>query len=626
MKFHVKQIILWFKNNSNPRILDFVPNKVNVITGKSGTGKSSILSIIDYCLLSSRTNIVEKVINENVSWYGMSFSINGKDFVIIRKSPTGNTGAKEVYFSSTGEIPQIPLQNNDIKSVKSIIEVEFGIDENLKIPYGGKKIVQGSKISYRYFLLFNTLSEDIIADSRMFFDFNIHDKDKYAEALDRIFFLAIGVDDVSNVLIKERIENLQKEIDKVERKKKEVDKEERLFIDKILQMLKQAQEFDLIERRLFTPDEAHKRLESLINTFKVATYSNNLEQIDTLNKRKRGIIRKIRNLERFDNEYIEYKKNLNIDSDSLRPIEYLKNNFEELIPTLEVKTFLSTLEQSLSKIKSEISQKKNISTNIKTELSTLKNELSLIENELAKLPTNTKDFTDEVAKFIFIGELKSQLKFYENKWNILDELPSTNDIYTQIEDLKQILKETTEKKKIILELLESAIQRYYDLTASMGAYKDYKVFFDETQKVLKIRHPEAVLPITNVGSKSNYMFLHLCLFLGLHEHMIKMKQKFVPQFLILDQPSQPYFPKDKGDDAQIDKDDDIIKLKDAFALLSKFIIYINKEQNTDFQIILLEHASQTYWKEPILDNFHLVDEFRNGIALIPESAINKEVL
>jgi hypothetical protein len=39
-----------------------------------------------------------------------------------------------------------------------------------------------------------------------------------------------------------------------------------------------------------------------------------------------------------------------------------------------------------------------------------------------------------------------------------------------------------------------------------------------------------------------------------------------------------------------------------------------------FQIILLEHASKSYWEEPLLSNFHLVEEFRNGNALIPVAA------
>lgn len=48
MRFYIETITLWLKDN-RIRTLSFKPNKVNVITGASGTGKSEIMSIIDYC-------------------------------------------------------------------------------------------------------------------------------------------------------------------------------------------------------------------------------------------------------------------------------------------------------------------------------------------------------------------------------------------------------------------------------------------------------------------------------------------------------------------------------------------------------------------------------------------------
>ena len=48
MKFVIHQLKIWFGKDIKPRVLDFVPNKVNVITGDSGTGKSNIVAIIDF--------------------------------------------------------------------------------------------------------------------------------------------------------------------------------------------------------------------------------------------------------------------------------------------------------------------------------------------------------------------------------------------------------------------------------------------------------------------------------------------------------------------------------------------------------------------------------------------------
>lgn len=624
MIFYIKHIHLWFRNKSEKRTLTFLPGKVNIITGAKSTGKSSLISIIDYCLLSSHPRLVEKVINESTEWYGLTFVINDKEFLIARKHPSGNIGSKEVYFSSLGEIPKELKQNIDIKKVKSALEVEFGIDENMVIPYGGKKIAANSKISFRYFLLFNTLSEDTIASTTTYFDYDLHDREKYVEALQRIFFLAIGVDGPENILIKEKIALIEAEIDKIEKKKKALQKDTRLFNEEIFQLMIRAQEYDLIERKMFTHEEAYEQLKNVINDFKPSTYSNNLQQVEDLNREKRSTTRKIRNLERFDAEYKEYRENLIQEHDSVKPIIYLKKNFEQLIPTIEVREFMNSLEKSLETMKKSISNKRSLSVNIKSQVDALKRELVRIDRQLSGLPTTNKVFTDEVSKYVFIGEIKTQLAFYEHKWNILEEQKNTEELLEQISDLNKQLKNTEDKRKIVLEVLTDVIQEYFDQSNSMGVYSEYKVHFDETNKIIKLREPAELLPRADIGSKSNYMFLHLFLFLGLHDHIVRQGGRYVPQFLILDQPSQPYLDKTVTNaSGEIEKDDDRVTIKDAFKLLNDFIDSM-KERNKDFQIILLEHASKSYWEDPLLEHFHLVEEFRNGNALIPATAQKKD--
>jgi len=114
------------------------------------------------------------------------------------------------------------------------------------------------------------------------------------------------------------------------------------------------------------------------------------------------------------------------------------------------------------------------------------------------------------------------------------------------------------------------------------------------------------------------MFMHLCFYLGLHEHMIEENPEHVPQFLFIDQPSIPYF---TGSDENKGNDDDE-KLIDAFSLLNSFIEYIVFENKNQFQIFMVEHAAKEYWEDNNLSHFHLVDEFINGKGLIPNDIYN----
>ena len=43
---------------------------------------------------------------------------------------------------------------------------------------------------------------------------------------------------------------------------------------------------------------------------------------------------------------------------------------------------------------------------------------------------------------------------------------------------------------------------------------------------IKLQPPEELFPLENVGSKSNYMFMHLCFYLGLHSHMINVEKTY----------------------------------------------------------------------------------------------------
>jgi len=222
MNFNINKIVLWLKNG-RIREIKFEPNKVNLITGGSHTGKSAILEIVDYCFFSSKSRISESMINENVLWYGLNLSLNDKRYTIARKSLLQGKVSNDYYFSSLGEIPTIVEANNTEGAIKSILETEFKIDRDAKFPtsYGSNYIKAGTKISFRYFLMFNTISGNIIEnDEGVFFD--KQNEIRYKEALPRIFDLALGIETVENILKTEKKAELEKQLAKLTRKNKTI--------------------------------------------------------------------------------------------------------------------------------------------------------------------------------------------------------------------------------------------------------------------------------------------------------------------------------------------------------------------------------------------------------------------
>lgn len=101
------------------------------------------------------------------------------------------------------------------------------------------------------------------------------------------------------------------------------------------------------------------------------------------------------------------------------------------------------------------------------------------------------------------------------------------------------------------------------------------------------------------------------------------KNEQVPQFLFIDQPSIPYY-ADKNEvrgavNNEIMSNDDQKKLREAFKLTDRFMKEMTKRGH--FQIIMIEHAGEEYWKD--LDTFVTRYEFRNGEGLVPSRIIEE---
>lgn len=83
----------------------------------------------------------------------------------------------------------------------------------------------------------------------------------------------------------------------------------------------------------------------------------------------------------------------------------------------------------------------------------------------------------------------------------------------------------------------------------------------------------------------------------------------MPSFLILDQVNSPYY-----DTSTKKISNDKERFDETLNVLNK---YVSDMEKYGFQIILLEHIEEDYWKNLALSNFHLVgNELRGDEALI----------
>ena len=84
MKSSVKYIGV-IDNSGKKHIIEFYDG-VNVITGRSSTGKSAIIEIFDYCFGKDDNTIPHGVITENAELYFCVMSVNDGYLVLARKA------------------------------------------------------------------------------------------------------------------------------------------------------------------------------------------------------------------------------------------------------------------------------------------------------------------------------------------------------------------------------------------------------------------------------------------------------------------------------------------------------------------------------------------------------------
>lgn len=610
MNFGIDSITLW-SNKGASRTLSFQRNRVNILTGESNTGKSALLYIIDYCFLASKHNIPHSIINDNVAWYGLKFFINDKTYCLARKSPENNEVSKEYYFSSTGVIPDTPKANFSEGDLKSILEAEFSISEKTVMPFGGKTIKAGSRFSFRYFFLFNTVSEDIITNSRVFFD--KQSENRYREALPRIFDIALGIDDIANIEAKEKADKLKIKIDRLNNKKSHIDSGSALFKQELSEVTREAASYGLaidipVDAPLSSMTEYFERFRDDIS-FKESN------ERETLKSELFDLSRQIRNITQFTSEFRGYKESLKASDDSLRPFEELLRQSPELIKSPIFEQLIVGLQEDLLAIKHAIAEKHPVESQLSDHLKPLKKTREEVIERLAQIAVEQKPPLSERDKLLFIGKTIGKLEVY-NRSGSTAVAPSetAESLKDELDEIN--VRDVSEVRDTVVSLInETARELLTETGQALQNYANYQADFNYTEKRLRLRRPKSTV-VENIGSSSNHMFLHLLHFLSLHEVALAQKSVFIPSFLVIDQPSRPYY-SDKKAARKAISNSDSEKVRIAFNLLNNFMRRANQEYGASFQMIVFEHVPREDLEN--LEFVHVLPDFSDGEALIPHT-------
>lgn len=619
MKFYISEVKLWFAEELEPKSYHLKPNKINVITGSATKGKSSFLSIIDYCLLAPYTRLVEAIINENVSWYGIRFTIGEDELLIARKAPYSDVISPELYYSQDTVFSDvIPIPNIELGELFDILNEKWGISSEL-LELGNLKKKQKIDLSFRSFLPYCVISESIIAEEERFYDSTFFSD---TATVSETFPIALGLN-TEYIQNSKRVTTLKSEIRNLESSKKKINAVDNGFRNKLELLYQQAFNNGLLEEQevsILSNEEIINILSSLSKQFDLlADNSKIIREREELGKRRWRVIRQKNNYRKCIDEYNLYVENISKTKDSLKPIEYLYENKEELLQSVETIRFIDALTNSLDKIKQQINIPQKPGNDVYARIKELEMEIALIEQEINKRAHIKNEYFRFSDIFKLVGVIETELKFAQEKLlppfdkeGKLQELRSEFDTRSKAPDLDTLI---TELKNT----LEREIQSIYNQITTMDRYNNYTVLFDMERYVLKVKEPNTLFECQTIGSQSNYMFLHLSFFLGLHKFSSMDPQSLIPTFLFIDQPSKPYLNTDLS---KIKDQGDAKKLYEAFYIMNEFVKFEVEQNKNTFQIFMIEHTEPSFWEtSDKLDYFHTVDQFFGDKGLIPDYVI-----
>ena len=682
MKLRIKNIILYPQDKDlMPRFITFNLNKVNVITGYSKRGKSAIIPIIDYCLGSKECNIPIGLIREKVDKFALYLELDGYNVFIALDCPTGAQTSDIMYFQRIDYKDEYPCFNTNqwIQSAKEFETNKEFIKHFFSNYVGLKDLSENSDssqnngfnapASFRDMTAFEFQSQNIVANpTTMFYNTETYE---HFMRLKTLFPLVLGYKSYEILEIENRIEYLEKQLHSKQNKYDDIASRYNNWQQDVYQYYTAAIKYGLTKSKL---DINTASVEDISNELKQiierthegdfwaqgASLQHNM-QIDSFEQMRLEVAReldkyrtRLAQINRYEQLKHDYHESVMLkELETLAPIDwFLKKEGENKCPFCHSETDTAVLQLlELKEEKDKLTKLSNSSRSFHAdftkEKNNLRNKIESLENELHKIESNIKILADKNKEhynnlrqaYVFVGKLDTiieQIKMLSPSSELMSEI---NQLVAQIATERQQL--TLLKKKFDKESCLAQVSKFIDkyirfLPIEDGANKTVLLDPDTSANIrIKDNVTHNISFLSKIGSGSNHMCYHIATMLGLHHYFLSLKKpkhNYVPSFLVIDQPSQVYYPESMSDYKQqysdndnryVQRSEDWENTRKIFETCSRF--FENTEAQT--QIIILEHAPNPTWEG--IDNVNEAENWRGSRdendyeALIPQDWLNK---
>lgn len=618
---------------------------LNIITGRSSTGKSAIIELFDYCTGSTDNTIPSGVITENARLYFVVLYKNDTQLVIARKQAERT---RKLFFKIEPQNLEIDDLTSsyfgdeyyiDINTFKEELGHFFGIEiSNMDDVDCGinRKVIKKGHPSFRNMISFMLQHQNLVANKHSLF-YRFDEKEKRERVIDEFKIFAGLVDQQYYILSQEldeykiKLEKCQNEQSRFEINKKDkssyldVLREEyyaisgnELFPDvDSIHMLNAPQNYlDKLKASLIIVNEDSEQYKY--------QYTELVKKKNILLARRREVTLKLEKVIASIKYAKSYSETIDryepvkeaISSNSICPFCHNKNDgkiIEANRLTEAINWLNSELQKSPMRIDSFLPKKREFESelqDINQQIRIINNEISRI-NDINKSLENDRSLEEQSLKVRL--QIENELEWARNK-SIGFDSDNIEDIKKRIEEIENVLLKKYNVEHKLKEAEDFINKTMYEIGGNLdfeASYKPINLCFDiHTFELYHLKENGTKVYLRSMGSGANWLYSHICLFFAILKYFASLGDKaLVPSILFLDQPSQVYFPatvdvNEKEFDAEGLKklenksaDEDLKAVTNLFVQIINVINSIKEDYGFMPQIIISDHADHLNLEE-----------------------------
>jgi len=609
-----------YSHDGRRRDVVFHLNGLNVITGRSSTGKSALSDILEYLMGRSSFNIPEGVIRDRVAWFAVIYQFDGEQVLVAKQTPGAGRASNSLSMVRRGAQLAVPdfaelAVNDEDEGVETLLSRLLGIPENVTdVPLTSSRESYQANIKHTHYYLFQ--KQTIVANKdQLFYRQN---EQFQPQAIKDTLPILLGISSRDKFELESRLRAVQRDI-RLNGKLLEQARTAVLTSDeKALGLLSEARAvgipiaelgengswIDLLRTVLTwkptpVPEDDGLRV-SAIESDIVALR----EQRREIQQRIDAAIQYAKRSEGFETEAGEQK-------DRLTSIKLLPRNpasGEWQWPFAEANLGMET--PMAAALLAELESLEREMAAVVGERPVLDEYLAAQRQEIQDVGDKLRNKEVELSAAIASSEIIAQMGGRNNAASrvvgrvslFLEGLVPDAELArlkredkrlkAKADDLEREIGTDDSRERLVSTLNSIAMHMSGYISALGGEFGQFPARLDLHNLTVAIDRPGRPIYMPRTGGGENHLAYHLAALLALHRYAANNNQP-IPRFLLIDQPTQVYFPSEAvyqaadGSIEQTETDADLEAVRRLFELLRRF----TEEDAPGFQIIVTEHAN-----------------------------------